>query len=266
MRGAGMKHAIIVLCGFMLAASASYAGGASDVVIIPTGRFRSVLPVATGQDVQTIGSFGMQRTPVTNAQFAQFIARNPAWRRDRIARLFADSSYLSHWASSTRPGMGMDAQPVTQVSWFAATAYCEAQGGRLPTWREWEYAAAADEQRRDARDIPQYRQSILNWYSVPNSELLPVGRSAPNVYGVQDLHGLVWEWVQDFNSLLVSGDSREQGGSDVRQFCGSGALAMEQKENYAIMMRVAMLSSLQAKYTTANVGFRCVFDVPGNAR
>ncbi len=52
-------------------------------------------------------------------------------------------------------------QPVTQVSWFAASAYCEAQHARLPMWAEWEYVAAADETRRDARGDPVWRERIL---------------------------------------------------------------------------------------------------------
>jgi formylglycine-generating enzyme required for sulfatase activity len=147
------------------------------------------------------------------------------------------------------------------VSWFAANAYCEQRGGRLPTWTEWEYVAAADEVSRDARSNAAWRQRMLNWYSRPNAAVLQrVGASPANVFGVQDLHGLVWEWVADFNSLLVSADSRGEGDPDITRFCGSGAISMEQKENYAILMRVAMLSSLQARYTTENLGFRCAYD------
>jgi formylglycine-generating enzyme required for sulfatase activity len=78
-----------------------------------------------------------------------------------------------------------------------------------------------------------------------------------NYYEVFDSHGLIWEWVDDFNAFLVSGDNREQGGADLLQFCGAGAITMEEKENYAILMRVAMLSALEASYTTRNLGFRC---------
>jgi formylglycine-generating enzyme required for sulfatase activity len=46
------------------------------------------------------------------------------------------------------------------------------------------------------------------------------------------------------------------------KFCGAGAMTMEQKENYAVMMRIAMLSSLKASYATANVGFRCAKNLP----
>ena len=103
-------------------------------------------------------------------------------------------------------------QPVTQVSWFAAAAYCEGEGGRLPTWHEWEFAAAADGKRADARDDPAWRERILNWYSRPATDPLPtVGKSAPNIFGIRDLHGVVWEWVHDAGSLMVSADNREQG-------------------------------------------------------
>jgi formylglycine-generating enzyme required for sulfatase activity len=148
------------------------------------------------------------------------------------------------------------------VSWFAATAYCREQGGRLPTWHEWEYVAAADETHRDARNDPAWRQRILDWYAAPSSVgLTNVGMTAADIYGLQDLHGLIWEWVDDFNGIMVSSDNRAQGAIDVQKFCGSGALSLEQKENYAVLMRIAMLSSLEARYTTANLGFRCAADV-----
>ena len=57
--------------------------------------------------------------------------------------------------------------------------------------------------------------------------------------------------------MLVSGDNRQQSDPDALRFCGPGALTMEQKENYATLMRIAMLSSMQARYTSATMGFRC---------
>jgi formylglycine-generating enzyme required for sulfatase activity len=77
------------------------------------------------------------------------------------------------------------------------------------------------------------------------------------------MHGLIWEWVEDFNALLVSGDNREQGGADKMQFCGAGAATMEGKENYAVLMRTALLSSLRGSDTTRNLGFRCAYDIKG---
>jgi formylglycine-generating enzyme len=86
------------------------------------------------------------------------------------------------------------------------------------------------------------------------------------VYGIYDLHGLVWEWVEDFNALMISGDNREQGDPDLAKFCGAGALSVTDRENYAVLMRVSMLSSLQANYTTKNLGFRCAQDTAKVAR
>src|SRR3546814_1449637 len=67
--------------------------------------------------------------------------------------------------------------------------------------------------------------------------------------------------LDDFSSLLVSSDNRVQGDADDLKFCGAGALSMDDRENYAVLMRVAMLSSLDAGNTTANLGFRCARDV-----
>jgi formylglycine-generating enzyme required for sulfatase activity len=173
--------------------------------------------------------------------------------------LFVDNEYLSLWASPISLGsQSRDEQPVTQVSWFAANAYCEWQGARLPSWYEWEYVAAANHEMADARAIPEWRQNILSWYSQSGSVPMTDVRSRPaNYYQVFDSHGLIWEWVDDFNAFLVTGDNREQGGADQLQFCGAGAITMEEKENYAVLMRVAMLSSLEERYTTRNLGFRC---------
>jgi formylglycine-generating enzyme len=226
---------------------------------LPGGSFRSALQYEDAKGGVRIKSFALMRRPVTNAEFLAFVQAHPEWRRDRVAAVFAEPRYLSHWQDATRLGAkARPDQPVTWVSWFAASAYCEAQGARLPTWSEWEYAAAADETRRDARKDPAWRERILAWYSRPSNAALPrAGLQAPNAWGVQDLHGLVWEWTDDYSSLLVSGDNRNQGDADKAKFCGAGALSMDDRENYAVLMRVAMLSSLEGADATANLGFRC---------
>lgn len=229
---------------------------------IPGGSFESVLPPAPDVKTVRIPPFRLDRTPVTNEQFATFLRAHPQWRRDRIAQVFADEQYLSHWPSPLDPGREDIRRPVVHVSWFAATAYCEAQGARLPRWHEWEYVAAASERERDARTNPAWRQQILSWYSRSGRGPLPeVGGTAANAYGIQDLHGVIWEWVEDAGGMLVSSDNREQSSADVMRFCGEGALTMEQKENYATLMRIAMLSSMKASYTSTTMGFRCASDV-----
>ncbi|QIL20296.1 formylglycine-generating enzyme family protein [Thermomonas sp. HDW16] len=231
---------------------------------LPGGTFKSVLRYEDAKSGVRIAPFALMRKPVTNADFLDFVNTHPQWRRDRVPAVFAEKRYLSHWASVTQLGASaLPDRPVVQVSWFAASAYCESLGARLPTWNEWEYAAAADETRRDARKDPAWRERILGWYARPSNAALPrAGLQAPNAYGVQDLHGLVWEWTEDASSLLMESDNRTQGDPDKAKFCGAGALSMDDRENYAVMMRVAMLSSVEGADVTPNLGFRCARSAP----
>lgn len=255
----------------LLCMAPAIAGADAGWAPLPGGEFRSVLRYEDTGGVVKVAPFELQRRPVTNAEYLAFVKAHPQWQRGRAPTVFAESRYLEKWRGPLDPGpLATPAQPVVQVSWFAAQAYCEAQGARLPTWSEWEYAAAADATRADARSDPAWRERILAWYSVPSGSALPdVGRSPADVHGVQDLHGLVWEWVEDHSAMLVSGDNREQGDPDQMRFCGAGALSMDDRENYAVLMRVAMLSALEGRDTTRNLGFRCARDpspAKGNTR
>ena len=78
------------------------------------------------------------------------------------------------------------------------------------------------------------------------------------------MHGLIWEWNSDFNTALVTGESREDSSRNRGLFCGAGALSAEDKENYAAFMRFAFRSSLKGNSTSSNLGFRCAKDVDKN--
>jgi formylglycine-generating enzyme required for sulfatase activity len=255
-------------------AAMALATGSMPVVAAPSatqpyariagGTFRSALDYSDRPGDTRVGPFELMRVPVTNGEFLAFVRGHPEFRRDRVAGVFAEPRYLSHWAAADEPGTQAPAQqPVVQVSWFAARAFCAAQGARLPTWDEWEFVAASDETRVDARLDPAWRERILAWYSRPSSQPLPaVGGGPPNVHGVRDIHGLVWEWTEDFTSLLLADDTRNAGDGNLAKFCGAGSLTMNDRNHYAVLMRVAMLSSLEARHTTANLGFRCARDLP----
>jgi formylglycine-generating enzyme len=268
------RHALFAGCTLALTVASGWAGAAwagGPVLAsngtrpaykpLPAGIFKTVLPPDGKQGLATVRPFSLRVLPVSNGEFSAFTRKSPQWRAKSVAAVFADGQYLSHWTASGLPGKEQLAQPVTNVSWFAAQAYCESEGARLPTWHEWEYAAAADERRADARDDPAWRERILSWYSRKSAPLPGVGSTVQNIYGIQDLHGVIWEWVHDASALMVSGDSRNQGDADTLQFCGAGALSANDRENYPVLMRIAMLSSLGAASTTRNLGFRCARDV-----
>lgn len=229
---------------------------------LPGGTFRSVLP-DEGITTATVAPYKLRDRPVTNAEFQGFVRTHPAWQRDAAPPVFAGHDYLASWSGPSSFGPLDPQAPVVRVSWFAARAYCDSEHARLPTWHEWEFAAAADETRTDARGDPAWRSQILSWYARPgNAPPGPVGSGRPNVWGAYDLHQLVWEWVDDFNALFVNADSRSQGEQKLLDYCGAGALSLGDRDNYAVLMRVALLAALEGNDSGANLGFRCAQDAP----
>ncbi len=234
------------------------------MVVIPAGRFTPLFVTGARQDGAAASSvlvdgFFLDVVPVTNGRFLAFVVAHPRWRRSQVRRIFAESGYLAHWAGDVEPGAAMPPDsPVTRVSWFAARAYCAAQGKALPTVVQWEYAAGASATRPDGEADPEFARQILAWYGRPNPERLgPVGQGFRNVWGVFDLHGLVWEWTLDFNTALVTGESRADTALERGLYCGSGAVGASNFKDYAAFMRYGFRSSLNADYVVGNLGFRC---------
>ncbi len=230
-------------------------------VTIPAGLYRPLLAGSDAPGEVEVPAFRLDVHPVTNAEFLAFVRAAPRWRRSAAPRTFVDQGYLRHWAGDDDPGAAPPDAPVTYVSWFAARAYARWVGLRLPRAAEWERAAALE--HFEVRDGgPDLARRILDWYGRPTPDVLPpVGTTLANRWGAWDLHGLVWEWVDDFQGTLLTGDGR--GDRDAASaFCGAGALGAANPDDYAAFMRLAMRSSLQARYTVKNVGFRCAGDLP----
>lgn len=239
--------------------------GAVELVTVPAGKIEAIwlsplslkeaknkAKKSTKREIQ-VGSFSAMKYPVTVAEFKEFLQSNPQWNKNKASTLFTDAYYLNDLDTADPQS------PLTYVSWFAARAYCAALNMRLPTVSEWEYMAAASETKLDANRDEKFLKRILEWYGEPQGEKLrTVGSIYKNIYGLWDMHGLIWEWVDDFNSSFVTGESREDSSFNKDMFCGAGALSSSDKENYAAFMRFAFRSSLKGKSSVWNLGFRCV--------
>lgn len=205
--------------------------------------------------------FLIDERPVTNAEFLAFVKANPQWQRSSVKKIFVDASYLKDWKSDTELPLNADPEaPVCFVSWFAAKAFAKSIGKRLPTLDEWEFVAMADTDTPNARNKPSYSDAILDLYLEKDRQYKKVKQSKPNYWGVYNVFDLIWEWTDDFNSALTTGDSRAGEYDDKGLFCAGGATSATDVLNYAAYMRYSMRTAIKANYTIANLGFRCAKD------
>ena len=134
-----------------------------------------------------LSSFWIDQYEVTNEQYQQCVQAGVCSSpKDREA--FDDPGHAQH--------------PVINVTWLQARSYCHWTGRRLPTEAEWEKAARGTDGRRYSWGDQE--GPIKEWWKAYGQEInengtLPIGTLSETVspYGVLDLVGNVWEWVQD---------------------------------------------------------------------
>ena len=221
--------------------------GFLGMVEIPAGKFMAGSPASeVGHDsnetlrLETIArDFLISATEVTQAQFLKVMGTNP-----------------SQYRGNTRP--------VEQVTWYEAVEFCnrlssleglqpayriagrdvewdvEADGYRLPTLAEWEFACRAGTNTAYALGRDEAALGQAGWYDKnSDGETHPVAKKKANAWGLYDMHGNVWEWCWD-----------ESGG--YRAYCGGSWLSS------ATYCRSANRTSFDASYSFGFLGFRVV--------
>jgi len=135
--------------------------------------------------------FAMDETPVTNAQFAEFL------QASRYRPMHREN-FLKHW-DGTRPPAGKENHPVVYVDLDDARAYALWAGKRLPTEEEWQYAA----QGADGRKYPWGNAwEIGRCNDGQSGATTPVGAfpSGKSPFGCHDMCGNVWHWTESERS------------------------------------------------------------------
>jgi len=157
------------------------------MVFIPAGRFRFMMDDSPTEKPVSVAAFCIDRTEVTTAAYSACVRNGKC------------SSARSVEDRCNAGVAGRENHPINCVNWDQATAYCKAQGKRLPTAKEWEYAARGN----DGREYPWGDEEPTNqlcWdrdgEGKPNSTCAvgsyPAGRSP---FGLDDMAGNVWEWT-----------------------------------------------------------------------
>lgn len=190
----------------------------------------------------------VQKYPVSNKEYLVFVKKSPEWGKKKAAKIFSAPNYLDAWSGDASFPAEIENYPVLNITWFAASAYCDSLGLRLLSVNEWEYAA-------DQTDKKALKM-VLEWYAEPKS-IRNVNEGKENRNKLVNMHGLIWEWVSDFSSIIIKADSRGTNDRERGLFCGAGSLGSASPELYANYMRFAFRSSLKANYATSNLGFRC---------
>jgi gamma-glutamyl hercynylcysteine S-oxide synthase len=199
-----------------------------------------------------IPQFRIDRYPVSNAEFKEFLAATSYHPAD-------DHNFLRDWKDGAFPA-GWGGKPVTWVSLEDARAYAKWAGKRLPHEWEWQYAAQGqdnhvypwgDSWNPAAVPVPEKGRQMM---PPDDSDAHPAGAS---LFGVMDLVGNVWQWTDEYCdahtcAAILRGGSRYQPQGSRWYF--PQAYRLSEHGKYLLMA-----PSLDR---AATVGFRCVQDIP----
>jgi formylglycine-generating enzyme required for sulfatase activity len=172
----------------------------SEMVAIPAGPF--TMGSNEGPDDEkpahqvALAAYTIDRLPVTNAQYAQFLNDRPAASIPRLYDIDDPDARIHRRGGRWAADAGYENHPAVEVSWVGAVEYCSSRGKRLPTEAEWEKAARGTDARRYpwGSELPDARHARFEsaFNDTASVDAHPAGASP---YGVREMAGNAWQWV-----------------------------------------------------------------------
>ena len=193
-----------------------------------------------------LDDFRISACEITNRQYGDFL-NSPGSSNEKVSEWLDLSDPYCRISKNEKYGIffveeGMEKHPVVTVSWFGAAAFanylnekkelrpcynekdgsCDfsAKGFRLPTEAEWEYACRAGTKTpfNTGENVTTDQANYDGNYPYKNNQkgifvgkTTPVGAYPPNVWGVSDMHGNVWEWCMDWYGGKYYDECKEKG-------------------------------------------------------
>ncbi len=179
-----------------------------EMVSIPAGRFmmgsENGFPHEQPIHEMAVAPFRISRTEITQKQYVEIMQVNPVFPRDRAA----DKPVVTTWYNARRYCNQRSIKEGLTPCYDTVTGACNfnADGYRLPTEEEWEYACRAGTTGEHYSVIDS-----IGWYKY-NSDcnIQPVGKKAPNSFGLFDMSGNVEEFCNDLFKGNYSRENKEK--------------------------------------------------------